>query len=121
MPDDAIERARECLRRFMRADEFMTDDTMDRIVLPALLAFASQQAPGDRTWTPHFDYAGEPMREGHFRDPPEGWVLVPREPTEAMLDAGVCAGVRACPKPWCPAAWSAMLDAAPSVTLGEVG
>lgn len=44
---------------------------------------------------------------------PEGYVLVPVNPTEAMLRAGVDAGVKASPEPWCPAAWGAMLAAAP--------
>lgn len=50
---------------------------------------------------------------------PEGWVAVPREPTEAMLDAGVKAGVAASPEPWCPKTWAAMLAAAPSSQPGE--
>lgn len=51
--------------------------------------------------------AGPPEREG--------WVLVPREPTEEMTTAGVEAGVRAGYKgnPWCPEAYAAMLSAAP--------
>ena len=42
---------------------------------------------------------------------PEGYVLVPREPTEAMIEAGVHAGVTAAPMPWCPITYRAMLAA----------
>jgi hypothetical protein len=42
-----------------------------------------------------------------------GFVLVPKVPTQAMLEAGVDAGVKASPDPWCPKTWSAMLAAAP--------
>jgi hypothetical protein len=45
---------------------------------------------------------------------PEGWKMVPREPTKGMLLAGVNAGVNASPDPWCPKAWAAMLAAAPA-------
>jgi hypothetical protein len=45
-------------------------------------------------------------------DGPE-WVLVPREPTQAMCEAGVAAGVKASPEPWCPKTWAAMIAAAP--------
>ncbi len=41
------------------------------------------------------------------------WRMVPVEPTERMLDAGVHACVNASPNPWCPAAYRAMLAAAP--------
>jgi len=44
-------------------------------------------------------------------------VLVPRMPTEAMLIAGVKAGVSASPMPWCPETWKAMLAAAPQTAM----
>lgn len=44
---------------------------------------------------------------------PAGMKLVPVEPTAAMLNAGIAAGVNATPAPWCPAVWRAMLAAAP--------
>jgi hypothetical protein len=37
----------------------------------AIAALAANPVPGERVWTPHLDYAGEPMREGEFRDAPE--------------------------------------------------
>jgi len=51
---------------------------------------------------------------------PDGFVLVPRVPTEAMLIAGVDAGVKATPDPWCPKTWAAMLAAAPAAPKGGV-
>lgn len=42
------------------------------------------------------------------------WVMVPREPTEAMLRAGVDAAINAAPNRWCPPAYRAMLAAAPA-------
>ena len=51
---------------------------------------------------------------------PDGFVLVPRVPTEAMLIAGVDSGVKATPDPWCPKTWAAMLAAAPAAPKGGV-
>lgn len=53
---------------------------------------------------------------GHLNPVREGWKLVPIEPTDKMIQAGVQAGVNATPKPWCPETWKAMLDAAPELT-----
>jgi hypothetical protein len=44
---------------------------------------------------------------------PEGWQIVPKEPTAEMIASGVTAGVGAAPEPWCPHAYRAMLSAAP--------
>jgi hypothetical protein len=49
------------------------------------------------------------------------WQLVPKVPTEAMLAAGVDAGVKASPDPWCPKTWAAMLAAAPTAPAVDEG
>ncbi|CAO3447946.1 hypothetical protein [Azospirillum argentinense] len=50
---------------------------------------------------------------------PEGWKLVPVEPTPEMLDAGVEAGVGAAPSPWCPEVYRALLSAAPTAPTAQ--
>lgn len=52
---------------------------------------------------------------------PDGWVLVPRVATQAMIDAGVRAGVNASPAPWCPDTYRAMLAAAPAAPVSGHG
>lgn len=100
---DAIERAMECLAETPHEEwcavQFHRKNTLVKCTcsrtLRAMLAFA-QQAP-------------------------EGWVLVPREPTEAMLDAGAeCDGSFSRKQAYetTEAIWSAMLDASPSVGEG---
>ena len=49
------------------------------------------------------------MSETDFRALFAGKVLVPVEPTEKMINAGVEAGISASPNPWCPAAYKAMI------------
>lgn len=53
------------------------------------------------------------LNSGEWVSVPKGWKLVPVQPTPQMLNAGVNAGVCASPEPWCPAAYRAMLNAAP--------
>lgn len=53
-------------------------------------------------------------RPPEARQPPDGWVLVPVEPTPGMLYEGVnAAGATKSGNAWCPNVWSAMLSAAP--------
>jgi hypothetical protein len=119
MPDDAMERARRAVDdatggRFKTLSDFteallseedpVAQDTLigeAATLLHHFAAFASQQAPG-------------------------GWVLVPREPTREMKVAGGLAfnpdtDVTVVTSFEAGQAYAAMLDAAPSVTLGEVG
>lgn len=49
---------------------------------------------------------------------PEGWVLVPREPTQEMIGAGLKKNATN-PHPWLPAVYRAMLAASPSRGEGE--
>jgi len=44
---------------------------------------------------------------------PEGWMLVPSEPTKAMIEAGLKKNASN-PHPWCPAVYRAMVAAAPA-------
>jgi hypothetical protein len=47
-------------------------------------------------------------------EPVGEWAMVPREPTDRMLGAGINAAVcRAGKASWCPEVWAAMLAAAP--------
>jgi hypothetical protein len=57
-------------------------------------------------------YLATPSVSAQDASPKDGWKLVPLQPTQAMLDAGVKAGVNASGY-WCPETWRAMLAAAP--------
>lgn len=52
--------------------------------------------------------------EAGILHPEAGWVLVPREPTKAMIEAGLKKS-QTNPHQWCPAVYRAMVDAAPEV------
>jgi len=55
---------------------------------------------------------GAPTKSHHTENP-EGWVLVPREPTQEMIGAGLKKNATN-PHPWLPAVYRAMLSASPS-------
>lgn len=39
----------------------------------------------ERKWYPHLDYSGTPMREGEFRDPPDGLTGLPTPATPLKI------------------------------------
>jgi len=48
-----------------------------------------------------------------FAQQPEGWVLVPKQPTDAMYEAAASSWDGALSTYWALAMWSAMLNVAP--------
>lgn len=56
---------------------------------------------------------GSGETESNYPEIPDGWKLVPVEPTKEMIDAGLRKNASN-PHPWCPAVYRAMLAASPA-------
>ena len=103
--------------KVMKDDTERAREIGGRLLQDKVWAEARQRFLNDATQQDFEDHlirvAGEQAALLAFAQRPEGWVLVPKQPTDAMYEAAASSWDGALSTFWALAMWSAMLDVAP--------